>query len=370
MDNHSSGPFDAERRGTTASLIGTAPVTWQDPSSDRGQPMNVGEVISSIDRRLSQTKQTAFDMIPTGFTPLDESIGGGLHLGSLFLLAGAHGTGKTTFALQLARNVAATEDNVVALYICFEHDETHLLTRLIAMEAKQSNSVVRTSLTMREVQSLLAAGPRRGYQTIGELAVADRRLGESLGRVSAYQDSLFLRQAIGRTQTISTISTMVNRLRQHAGKNVVLVVDYLQKVPAEKEFATEGERITWVVEGLKDMALRQRIAVVAIAALDSDGLQAQRLHAYHLWGGSSLAYEADMILMLAEKSELVSRVNFEFNPQKIIGFREWVVASLVKNRFGRNMIDMEFQKQFAHSCFDPLGGIVAEKLVDERVYRE
>jgi hypothetical protein len=44
------------------------------------------------------------------------------------------GTGKTTMALQMGRNVASGGQADV-LYICFEHEEQYLLNRLIAMES-------------------------------------------------------------------------------------------------------------------------------------------------------------------------------------------------------------------------------------------
>ena len=58
----------------------------------------------------------------------------GLRAGELLLIGGAQGTGKTTMALQMARNIASGGQANV-LYICFEHDEQYLLNRLIAMES-------------------------------------------------------------------------------------------------------------------------------------------------------------------------------------------------------------------------------------------
>ena len=54
--------------------------------------------------------------------------------GELMLIGGAQGTGKTTMALQIARNIAASGQAGV-LYLCFEHDEPYLLNRLIALES-------------------------------------------------------------------------------------------------------------------------------------------------------------------------------------------------------------------------------------------
>src|SRR5207244_302448 len=67
-------------------------------------------------------------------TPLDRLLGGGLRPGELMLIGGAQGTGKTTMALQMARNIAASGQAYV-LYVNFEHDDADMLNRLIAMES-------------------------------------------------------------------------------------------------------------------------------------------------------------------------------------------------------------------------------------------
>lgn len=330
--------------------------------------MTVSDVLASIDQRLAHSGQ-GFRVVPTGFSPLDETLGGGLHDGDLFLLAGVQGSGKTTLALQMARNIALA-GSVTSLYLSFEHDEVTMLCRLLAMESVQAGPRSRGTLLLREVQRLFLAASRRGVETVAALSAADPRLARALELVGEYQSRLLLLRPSGRTMTVSAIGELVDRVQQKDGRMVTVFVDYLQKVPAEREFLSEADRITYVTEALNELNLQRQIAIVAIAALDQEGLRAKRLHVHHLWGGSSLAYEADIILMLTEKADAISRVYYEFNPQKVQAFREWIVASLVKNRSGQNLIDMEFRKQFASSCFDPNGGFVAEKLVDEYAYRE
>lgn len=344
------------------------PATWPDAAAAGRSPMTVADVLASIDNRLSSA-HGAFRVVPTGFSPLDETIGGGLHAGDLFLLAGAQGTGKTTLALQMARNIAAA-DHATSLYLSFEHDEVAVLSRLLAMESVQANRQSAGELTLREVQRLFVAASRKGVEAVSALANADPRLARVLDLTAEYQDRLLMLRPSGRTTTVSIIGEMVDRVQQKDGRMVVLFVDYLQKVPAEREFLNEGDRITWVTEALNELNLQRQIAIVAIAALDQEGLRAKRLHAHHLWGGSALAYEADIIVMLAEKVDAIARVHYEFSPQKVQAFREWIVASLVKNRSGQNLIDMEYRKLFASSCFDPDGGYVSEKLIDEHAYRE
>ena len=344
------------------------PVAEPDSSANGVAPLTISDVLTNIDNRLAIASH-GFRVIPTGFTPLDETLGGGLHGGDLFLLAGSQGTGKTTLALQMARNIAVS-DTATALYLSFEHEEVNLLCRLLAMESALSEAQSGRELTFREVQRMFMAATRRGIETMTTLSNADPRLARMLRQTKAYQERLLMLRPSSRTTTVAAIAELVDRVQQKTGRMVVLFVDYLQKVPAEREFLSEGDRITWVTVELNELNIQRDMAVVAIAALDQDGLKAKRLHVHHLWGGSVLAYEADIIVMLAEKADSIARVYYEFSPQKVAQFRDWVVASLVKNRSGQNLIDMEFRKRFASSCFDPNGGFVAEKLVDEHVYRE
>jgi hypothetical protein len=47
-----------------------------------------------------------------------------------------------------------------------------------------------------------------------------------------------------------------------------------------------------------------------------------------------------------------------------------VVLTVEKNRGGTNAVDLEYQKYFEFSCFDPNGRTVMEKLIEERLYND
>ena len=110
--------------------------------------------------------------------------------------------------------------------------------------------------------------------------------------------------------------------------------------------------------------------MIAIVAADKEGLKASRLRNYHLRGSSAINYEADIILILNEKYNVVAKVNIEFNPYQAQRFRDWIVASIEKNRSGADNIDIEYHKHFDFSCFDPTGRPVQEKLIEERLYND
>jgi len=139
----------------------------------------------------------------------------------------------------------------------------------------------------------------------------------------------------------------------------------VQKVPVVPEIALESERVSRVIEGLKELALEQDIGVVAVAAADQEGLSARRLHLHHFRGSTALAYEADAVVVLNEKLAVVSRAHAAYAPTRLEEFRSQVVFSVEKNRNGVAGIDLEFTKDFTHYRFDPNGTWVADRLWTE-----
>ena len=193
----------------------------------------------------------------------------------------------------------------------------------------------------------------------------------SLERVSAYGPDLFVMRGTQAATTIDSLRSLVQQHRQLAGeRRLLVIVDYLQKVPMHPEPDTESEKVTFVVNGLKDIALSEQVPMIAIVAADKEGLRAARLRNFHLRGSSAINYEADIILILNDKYNIVAKVNIEFNPYLAQQFRDWVVVSVEKNRGGLDNVDLEFEKHFEFSCFDPSGRTVQEKLIEERLYND
>lgn len=327
---------------------------------------SVRETFTDLTAQLGTPTRNSFRVWRTGFEPLDGVLGGGIRDGALALLAGAPSVGKTTFALQMARNVARDGD-AIAVYLCFEHEVSDLLIRLLALEGELSHGEIREPLTQNEVRRLFNRAQKRGQSSLEALGLMDPRLAAAIQRVDHYRDHLYLAAAAIRGITTAEIERLVETIQQDSGRPAVLFVDYLQKM---WQTLPGGEDATGVVERLKDLALRRGAAVVAISALGEAGLRASHLETYHLLGGPVLAYEADVILMLEEKADRISRVGFEYSPQKLTDLRNWVIASVVKNRAGRDRYDLEFEKRFAWSCFNPLGNLASDPLVDNKQFRE
>ena len=311
-----------------------------------------------------------YQPVPLGFTPLDKTIGGGLRAGELLLIGGAQGTGKTTMAVQMARNIVMGGQASV-LYVCYEHDEEYLLNRIIAMESAlqhlpgRVNGVKLQDVRKEILSTWLAQG--EGFADL----MANPRLRPALERVNRYGPNLFLLRGSQTKNTVENLHALVQRYKELSGdRRLVVFIDYMQKVPVIPDPPTEAEKVTYVVNGLKDLALQMEVPMISIVAADKEGLKAARLRNHHLRGSSAINYEADIILILNEKYQIVAKVNIEFNPYQAQRFRDWVIVSVEKNRGGQNAVDLEFEKHFEYSCFDANGRTVQEKLIEERLYND
>jgi replicative DNA helicase len=308
-------------------------------------------------RRLEDGAGTAWRGWNTGLSPLDLHLGGGFHAGDLVLLAGAQGVGKTATALQIARNVAAAGGR--AALVSYEHGPAALAERLLVLE------------------SALAAGDRAPGMEELRAALARTRPGECLERslgslpgvadalasLASYDEGLTLVGARGDETGLAQIRELAL-----SGGPGLIVVDYLQKVPVPGAGGEES-RIARIAVALKDLALEASCPVLAITAVDRDGLSGGRIRSRHLKGSVTLAYEADIVLVLQDKYDVVARQHLVYDSSAASAHHRWLVCSVEKNRHGEDRLDLEFRKRLSHGLIDPVGHMVEDQLIDERIDR-
>lgn len=325
-----------------------------------GVVRSVEAVLDAFDEELRRGEAHELVPIPTGFTPLDTVLGGGLHPGALTVVGGGPGVGKTVMMLQWARRMALDGRDV--LFVCYEHDEAELLVRLLIQEL--TDLPVEVADRLRE--TLVSSAATAGSSVRDVLGRAEVDI-DVVDRLKAFSPRLHLVRASGARTGLAEIEEYLD---DTGAERPVLFVDYLQKVLIDPTPPTEDEKVTLVTEGLKDLALTREIPVVAVVAVSMAGLKGGRLRMHHFRGSSALVFEADVALVLNSKQDAVAKVHLAYDPVRAETFRDWVVMSLEKNRAGPSLVDLEFRKDFTHFRFDPRGDVCRDKLADDRFEAE
>lgn len=320
---------------------------------------SLGSLLSETDAALAHGTAAGARVVPTGFPDLDAALTGGLRSGELCLLGGSHGEGKTTFGLQVVRNAVAAGG--AGLVLSYEHEARTLLERLVSLEAAERNGPGAARVDQ----------VRRAFEQ-GRAGSLEELLGRLPGGANAYAhlesyaDRFHVHESSGASTTLAEVEQAAYRVAEAAGQAPVVLVDYLQKVP--RPGAGEEERITSVTEGLKDLALTLGTPVIAVSAAEKESLGAgHRMRTHDLRGSSALAYEADVVLLLANKAHIVSREHLVYDLGNVERYNAQTILSVEKNRHGRAGLLVELTKDFEHGRFHVHGQPVTERLIDERV---
>lgn len=336
------------------------------PRAELIGPAVLSDVMVEVERQTASPVAGRYTWLPTGFEPLDDILNGGLLPGHLMVIGGAYGVGKTIWGLQVARNVVHSDEGRAAIYICYEHDRAHLLSRLICLESAEQGRDPEGGLTLRKLGQLTG----ESEASVGLISKLRKmpRYGPVLNVIDSYADRLVLAKASGATTTLEQIREWAAEMQATDAKQVLVVVDYLQKIPVDRsELGPDLEETTYLTQGLKEMAMTMGVYVVALAASDRPGLQANRMRFSDLRGSSALQYESDIGLVFNNKYAIVSREHMVYNPAQAEAMRNWIIVTMEKNRAGRNALDIEFPLDAGHFRIVPKGRFVRERLIDDRV---
>ncbi|MBD8870746.1 DnaB-like helicase C-terminal domain-containing protein [Nocardioides donggukensis] len=329
------------------------------------QLTTLSRVLERTDDRLRAAADGAARVWPTGFESLDLALGGGFRAGSLALVAGPQGLGKTTFALQVARNAVCAGH--VAVYFSYEHDPEDLMQRLVTLEAGERYGV--DSPGLDKVRA--AFEDHTNSASLDDRMTGLRGGDEALKAVRDYADRLHIHRSTGTSTDLEVISSCVEEVWRSTGQMPLVIVDYLQKVKVPTPGLSDEDRTGVIVESLKDFAIDGEMPVLAVVASDRAGIQAgKRMRVQHLRGSSALAYEADVVLIFNHKYDVVARHHLVYDIGNAERFHQWAVLTLEKNRQGKDGVNLEFRKRFEQSRFESDGHMVTEQLVDERLFQD
>lgn len=220
-------------------------------------------------QKLSSDQRDQYVGIPTGISDLD-AVTSGLNRSDLIIVGARPGMGKTSFALNIARNVAMLQNRVVAFFN-LEMSREQMVNRLLSSEARVSSQKLRTgNLTGDEWSRIAAAG-------------------SALCQAPIYLDD---------TASI-TVPEMKARLRRVKDLGFV-VIDYLQLMHSAKRTDNRVQEVSEITRSLKIMAKELNVPVMVCAQL-SRGTEKQANHRpalADLRESGSIEQDADQVLFL------------------------------------------------------------------------
>lgn len=209
----------------------------------------------------------------TGFPELDHYTGG-MNKSDLIILAARPGMGKTSFALNLATNVARHAGKTVAIY-SLEMSTEQLVSRMLATEALVDSKKLRTG--------------RLDAQEWGRIAASADRLASM---------NIFLSETTG-----ITVAQMKAQLRRIPDVGMV-VIDYLQLMDEPLKSDNRVLVISSITRNLKLMAKELNIPVLLLSQLNR-GVETRtdkRPQMSDLRESGSIEQDADIIMFLYNDS--------------------------------------------------------------------
>lgn len=282
----------------------------------------------------------------TGFSLLDKE-SGGLHPG-LYILGAISSLGKTTFAGQIADNLAAAGNDV--LFFSLEMSRLEMVTKSLARIHAQENpnGTAISSLSFRKgcyPHELMAAASSYKKKTVGHMSVIEGNFSCNVSFVGNY-----VRHYIQRNSCLP-----------------VVFIDYLQILqPAEGFRGTTKESVDNVTTDLKRLSRELDIPIFVISSLNRGNYMlpidfesfkesgAIEYSADYVWGLQLQCLNDELFTKdknIKAKREMIRRAKIE-NPRK-------VELVCLKNRSGKSSFCVGFDYYPAQDYFKELPEVLA-----------
>jgi replicative DNA helicase len=210
--------------------------------------------------------------VMSGYHGLDE-LTSGFQMSDLIIVAGRPSMGKTTLAINVARNAAIEQGACVAVF-SLEMSSEALVLRLLCSEA-----------------SVLLSQIRLGQHTEME----EKKIMDAIGILSEAQiyidDSPHLR--------ISEMRSKARRLMYERGVNMI-VVDHLGLMSTDTRMENRVQEISYITRSLKGLARDLKIPVLAVSQLSraSEVRTSHRPQLSDLRDSGSIEQDADLVLFI------------------------------------------------------------------------
>ena len=232
---------------------------------------HIRDVLRNVLENLHQLAddKDAAQGTPTGFSGVDRLLVG-MGEADLILIGARPGMGKTSFALNIATNVAFSTKKTVCIF-SLEMSAEQLVSRMISSEAMVDSYSLRS----------------------GQLSQEDwKSIADTAARLSS--TNLLIDDTAG-----ITVTAMKSKLRRVENLGLV-VVDYLQLMESERRSDSRAIEVGDISRGLKLMAKDLRVPVICCAQLSRgpESRTDKRPQLSDLRDSGSIEQDADVVMFL------------------------------------------------------------------------
>ena len=250
------------------------------------------------------------NLISTGFPKLDEILGGGFIRGGLYILGARPAVGKSTFALNLADNIAGN-----VLLVSLEMSPEQILAKRVSR------------LTGYTASKLLSGQlPDRAWEAV------------ALATASIDQSGVYLNSRYDLTvQEIHLLAQSVPELR-------CIVLDYLGLIQPATRSGSTYEQVSQISRELKRLAISLNVPVVCLCQLSRkiEDRKDKKPMLSDLRDSGAIEQDADGVLFLYREDY--------YNGGPADGFPSPVELTVAKNRHGKTGED-QFNFWLSSSTF-------------------
>jgi replicative DNA helicase len=224
------------------------------------------------DIEMAQNRGGELTGISTGFSNLD-AYTHGLHPGQLVIVAARPSVGKSTFALDMARN-AAIKQNKATIFFSLEMGRSEIAMRMLSAQS-----------------GIYLQSMRKGTLSEGDWA----KLAGVRGQIN--DAPLFIDDS--PNMSLVEIRAKCRRLAQQVDLKMV-VIDYIQLMSSGKKVESRQQEVSEFSRALKLLAKELNIPVVALSQLNRQAEQSKdkRPELSHLRESGSLEQDADVVVLL------------------------------------------------------------------------
>lgn len=200
------------------------------------------------------------DPIPTGFPELDRYLGGGLMPG-LYVLGAISSTGKTTFLLQMADQVAMSGNRV--LFVTAEQGSVELGAKSISRLMRLMHGV---DLASQELMK-----PSRWNELMGDSTTSSQLIRAQELYYSQIAPRLVYQEA--PKITLQGIEEAARFIFRRYGEAPVIVIDYLQLIKllgadGKPSSLSEKQTVDEIVSALRILSKDLQTPIIAISSLN------------------------------------------------------------------------------------------------------